>query len=303
MPPAQPHDAIFRALLEIPGFADALIRWLLPTDIVALLPDEPFMLVESSFVDSELRTTRADAVFSIRLTDGRTLLVILEHKSSPEARTPLQMAEYMVSVWRSHVDREGWTPAPVIVPIVVYQGARQWTAARSIAELAGRAGDPLRYEFLDLVRTPFSELPPDGVVRSGLAILKYALDEDPSYEDLLESMRNLRLRDPELKSRIASYMVATYHLTPEALERLFREADPELWETVMPTVAEVWKKEGEAKGKAETLLRQLERRFGDVPEDAATRVLAAPLEDLDAWLDAFVSASSLDDVFRNGAIH
>ena len=57
MPPAQPHDAIFRALLEIPGFADALIRWLLPTDIVALLPDEPFMLVESVFVDSELRTT------------------------------------------------------------------------------------------------------------------------------------------------------------------------------------------------------------------------------------------------------
>ena len=67
----------------------------------------------------------------------------------------------------------------------------------------------------------------------------------------------------------------------------------------MPTVAEVWKKEG----KAETLLRQLERRFGDVPEDAAARVLAAPVEDLDAWLDAILSASSLDDIFRNGAIH
>ena len=87
----------------------------------------------------------------------------------------------------------------------------------------------------------------------------------------------------------------------------------------MPTVAEEWMKEGEkkglmqgkaegltqgkAEGKAETLLRQLERRFGAVPEDSRARVLAAPVEDLDAWLDAVISVSSLDDVFRNGAIH
>ena len=80
MPPAQPHDAIFRILLKIPGFADALIRWLLPPDIAPLLPDDPFAPVESSFVDSELRTTRADAVFSIRLTDGRALFALLEQE-------------------------------------------------------------------------------------------------------------------------------------------------------------------------------------------------------------------------------
>ena len=128
MPPAQRHDAIFRILLKIPGFADALIRWLLPPDIAPLLPDEPFAPVESSFVDSELRTTRADAVFSIRLTDGRALFALLEHKSSADARTSLQMAEYMVSIWRSHVDREGWNLAPVIIPIVVYHGPTKWTA-------------------------------------------------------------------------------------------------------------------------------------------------------------------------------
>ena len=83
----------------------------------------------------------------------------------------------------------------------------------------------------------------------------------------------------------------------------------------MPTVAEQWKEEGraqgraegraqgKAEGKAETLLRQLERRFGAVPEDARNRILDAPVGDLDAWLDAFVSASSLDDVFSNDAIH
>ena len=75
----------------------------------------------------------------------------------------------------------------------------------------------------------------------------------------------------------------------------------------MPTVAEEWKAEGRAEGlmqgKAETLLRLLERRFGAVPEDARTRILAAPVGDLDAWLDVILSASNLDDVFRNGVIH
>ncbi|MCY4589170.1 MAG: DUF4351 domain-containing protein [Alphaproteobacteria bacterium] len=69
----------------------------------------------------------------------------------------------------------------------------------------------------------------------------------------------------------------------------------------MSTVAEQWKVEGRAQGKAETLLRQLEQRFGAVPEDTRTRILDAPVGDLDAWLDAFVSASSLDDLFGNGA--
>ena len=113
----------------------------------------------------------------------------------------------------------------------------------------------------------------------------------------------------------ARYMMSTHQLTREDLESPLSEADPELWETVMPTVAEEWKKEGlaeglvrakaegKAEGKAETLLRQLERRFGAVSEDARTRILAAAVGDLDAWLDAFVSASSLDDVFRNSAIH
>ena len=67
----------------------------------------------------------------------------------------------------------------------------------------------------------------------------------------------------------------------------------------MPTVAEEWMKEG----KLATLFRQIERRFCAVPEHAWARILAAPVGELDDWLDAFASASSLNDVFSNGAVH
>ena len=225
----------------------------------------------------------------------------------------------MLRVWRAHERLEGRDPAPLIVPIVLYHGPERWAIPRSLSELAGRPGDPLQHDLIDLVRIPYDDLPPTARVRNGPTILKYALVEDPSREHLRESARTISMLDPELKPRLASYMAAVHQLTREDLESILREADPDLWETVMPTVAEEWMKEGEARGearglmrgraegkaegKAETLLRLLERRFGDVPEDARARIIAAPVGDLDAWLDAFVSASDLDDVFGNGAVH
>ena len=60
---------------------------------------------------------------------------------------------------------------------------------------------------------------------------------------------------------------------------------------------------GMAEGKADTLLMLLARRFDTVPKDIRTRIHAASIEELDAWVDAVLSASCLDDVFRNGARH
>ncbi|MBF0117102.1 MAG: DUF4351 domain-containing protein [Magnetococcales bacterium] len=56
---------------------------------------------------------------------------------------------------------------------------------------------------------------------------------------------------------------------------------------------------GEKKGKADTLLRQLQRRFGQVPEQIIAKVTQADLKRIEAWSDNFVFAQSLDDVFAN----
>ena len=55
---------------------------------------------------------------------------------------------------------------------------------------------------------------------------------------------------------------------------------------------------GMAKGKAATLLRLLDRRFGAVPEAVARRVTTADAAALDAWIDNFLTAADLDEVFH-----
>ena len=58
--------------------------------------------------------------------------------------------------------------------------------------------------------------------------------------------------------------------------------------------------EGEAKGqvegKAEGLKRLLTRRFGSLPVWAEQRIGAAPVAQLDTWLDGVLDATSLEDL-------
>ena len=60
---------------------------------------------------------------------------------------------------------------------------------------------------------------------------------------------------------------------------------------------------GKAKGKAETLLRLLDRRFHGVPKAYRTQVLAADANQLDTWIDAVLDAESIDAVFGRPTAH
>jgi hypothetical protein len=60
------------------------------------------------------------------------------------------------------------------------------------------------------------------------------------------------------------------------------------------------KTEGEAKGKtegkADTLKRQLTRRFGALPDWARRRIESAPVAQLDLWLDGIFDTASAEDL-------
>lgn len=61
--PTQPHDKLFKGLLDQPGTAGALLRERMPPEIVALLADDPPELVDGEFVDKVLRGSQSDRPF------------------------------------------------------------------------------------------------------------------------------------------------------------------------------------------------------------------------------------------------
>ena len=53
-------------------------------------------------------------------------------------------------------------------------------------------------------------------------------------------------------------------------------------------------------GRANTLLRQISLKFGEVPEERRRQVTSAGTAELDAWIDSVLTARNVDDVFSNG---
>ena len=56
-------------------------------------------------------------------------------------------------------------------------------------------------------------------------------------------------------------------------------------------------RQGRAEGGRAVLERQLRRRFGALPTEAAERLRRAPEADVEAWADNVLDAATLDEVF------
>src|SRR3954467_15890215 len=130
------HDAFFRALMDEPGVAAALLREHLPAEVAALLaPDAPELL-DAHFVAAHLRHSQADRLYRARALGGEVYIyVLLEHKSAPDPEVGVQLLDYLAEIWR-RLDRQrlerggavGSDRLPIVL-LVIYHGAREWIGA------------------------------------------------------------------------------------------------------------------------------------------------------------------------------
>ena len=323
--PTTPHDALFRALVANPARAGALLMEYLPQEVADLLdPGTPPEAVEGSFVDADAARTQCDALFRAKLRTGHQarIYVLLEHKSSVDAGAPLQILKYMVNIWLREI--EGGTAGdrlPPIIPLVFYHGQGRWTAARSVAEMIEAPEElaPFLREFAyvlhDLGEIAPLRLSRQSEVRAGLLALK-VVHADAIPPDVLDQMTSGPVAGSEFEQHIVRYIAERMNLTLPMLEASLRRTKPDRWEALMGTVAEAWIEHGRAEGiergrtegrteglaqgiatgQAELLLRQLELRFGELPEAVRERVRCASASEVEDWAGAVLVAASLDEV-------
>jgi hypothetical protein len=104
---------------------------------------------------------------------------------------------------------------------------------------------------------------------------------------------------------LISYILQATEAPPEQLQPFFDqlgERAKEAFMTGAQMLIERGKAEGraggEAKGKAELLLRQMRRKYGRVPAGVAKRLRGAASADLDRWAERVLTEASLDEVFE-----
>lgn len=125
-----PHDTYFRRILARLDAVAEFLRWYLPTSIVAELDLTEVTYADTAFVDAKLRKHFSDLLLRVRLRTGGAayVLILLEHKSAPDPRVAIQALRYAALLWD-----QSPLPLPLIIPVVVYHGAKNGASAKNSA--------------------------------------------------------------------------------------------------------------------------------------------------------------------------
>jgi predicted transposase/invertase (TIGR01784 family) len=270
---SNPHDAFFKAVFGDPEKSRQLFEALLPRKMTEELDLTRLRVENGSFVDEHLRLSHSDLLFHTSMRSGEQAMVYLlfEHQSTSDGDMPFRLLRYIVRIWEQHrAQYPEEHPLPRIVPIVLYQGKRAWTAPLRLSEaLEGRTDlgirpPELEYALLDLGRIP------DSVLREGLELgLWLAMDlfrhiRDPDFPEyfrrFLPLLGELGRCGTGLEY-IETILRYVYHVRSVDEWRdvvdIIRESEPIIRETAMTTIAEYLIEKGKTAGIEEGLKRGL----------------------------------------------
>ena len=327
-----PHDRFAQAVFSNPQHAEPVFRAVLPEALARELDFTRAELLPSLFLDDDLDERRADFLFRVPLAGQEVyLLTLLEHQSSNDPTMAARLLVYAGRALDRYLrDHPRAKRLPAVIPIVLYHGARAWSAPTELLELyalsdanatALRGYVPnLRFFLDDLSQTADDELrrrPGPVIARLALVVLRHAqalrTARDPSatLDSLARSLSGLlqQARDRAGLVVILRYMLEIVELEPEEGQEILVRALPARIEEDVVTAGEILHARGRAEGKLEgklegmreLLLRLLRAKFPPLPAQAEQRVGAASETQLQAWSDRVLGATSLDEVFAEPA--
>jgi len=316
--PANIHDSFFKKALSDRQAADTFLREHLPREVVDLLAPEPPELLPGSFVDELLGQHHTDLLFRIQLKTEQDALayLLMEHKSSPDEATRLQLLRYVVRILTRWYKEHERLPLPPVLPLVAHHGPDGWELSCEFQDLFGAVPEPLRpymisfrHALVDFARIEDHALSAHIRLRAFLKALKYVLRPDlpERLEVLLAEGAQLPIVDVvEILAYIGKGPVP---VSPEALREAVKRFMPDYAENIMRSFGKEYfadgfaageargKAEGKAEGEAQALVRLLERRIGAVSEALRARIFAADLASIEAWFDRAIEATEFKSVF------
>lgn len=310
-----PHDRLFRRVFSDPEHAAGELRLLLPAAVSARVDWTTLRPEKTDFVREVLSEVRSDVLFSADV-DGRELFIylLMEHQSTADPLMPLRLLGYLVQIHEHYVrEHPGTRQVPAVVPMVVHHSERGWTAPTRFedvldldSELAAALSNHIpRFEMLldDVSSARDEDLRARSMTELGrlalfcLARARSTADFIAELQHWTEALVNAAAAPNGVAAlaSLISYIVEVIGAPPERLRTFLSGLGPRVEEASM-TIAQTLRKEGEAKGRAETLLKLLELKFKSVPDDTAERIRHASIEELDRWTTRVLDAKTLDEV-------
>ena len=289
------HDASYKGFFSRKrAVADTLLATV--GELTRHLDFSSLERLPDSFVTESLGQRHADMLWRVTTHEGGWLylLILLEFQSTVDRQMALRMMDYTVRILKG-LDPRDLGPGhvyPPVLPVVVYNGKRRWTAATDIRHLFSRVPEELsgylprhRYLLIDIQALDLSRLPSDNAL-SMIAALEQA-GTGEQVEQLVAPLVHWlkQTGDPVLwegfRAWITLVLAQRVGLAGSDLELMLRSEE----EGEMTTLIERSREWGEAlnrqrlekgikKGERELVLRMVTGRFGSRAADNLVPVLA-----------------------------
>jgi hypothetical protein len=322
---SSPHDRLFGFVMGHPALAAAWVRSLLPAAIAALIDWPSFTPAPTTVFGVRLRRSHADLVYVVgfRLSE-RTLVLPIEHKSTPDSALVPQAVRYAVHL-RHTWNRNG--QVALVLTLVLSHGEPAAALSETLPDLPPEAAALLRFQpnmelvLQDLSMATEAELvaadsPP--LVRLMFLCLQFGRGQEPvallacidRWGGLIAAVEAAPgpPTPADALGAILCYLLETTTIDEGPLHMAITRHlyhPEELPMTTGQRLRNEGKLEGKIEGKIEgklegqvgVLHRLLKRRFGALPAAIVARLQAADQAKLDRLADGLLDAASLTELF------
>ena len=262
------HDPAYKLLFSRPRMVRDLLEGFAARGWSDALDFDTLTPLPAAFVGEDLRQRHGDLVWRVRFRDEGWLylVLLLEFQATVDPAMAVRMLDYTAMILRRLVadgvlSEHG--ALPHVLPVVLYNGPRRWTAPVEVADMFAAAGDTpaahlpsQRYYVLDVRRAPGADLPADNLVSAlvGLERARDASGLDAALRALGELVR--AAGDEHLRRAFGAWLRARLGASgrlpagaDDPLARL-EEAQTMLEETLGEWTRE-WLERGRDEGRAE----------------------------------------------------
>ena len=252
-----PHDKLFREIWSKKEYAKDFFINYLPKDILELIDLDSIEISKDSFIEKELKDYFSDLLYKANFSNEPGYIYFLfEHKSYQETFIHIQLLEYIIKIWRLHLKQGNKENLPIVIPLVLYHGAKSWKVDTKLSSLFSGQHKKLKeylpdFKFIlyDLTKYSDEEIRGEIISRIFLLILKHIFDKDiiQKLPKILSLFKDISNQDSGLKylETFIRYLFNTVdNITTDEVDNIIKQSISEDKGDLIMTLAERLRSEG-----------------------------------------------------------
>jgi predicted transposase/invertase (TIGR01784 family) len=261
--PKQPkflHDLGYKELLSCNQLFLELLDSFVDQSWVKEIDRDNIIRIDKSFIDEKYLKKEADLVYQLQL-NGRKIIfyLLMELQSTNDFLMPYRLLQYMVGIWRYYLKNQSKAAKrknfrlPMIVPLVVYNGAGNWTACHSFKETLSQTdwfGEYVvnfKYILIDVNRYNETDLWELANLIDGVFLLDQNVEPEVYHQRLINMAPVLKKYGKPMLDLFLNWFVtvACKELSKDTKIEILQELkniNPEEAEQVVSNMSHTWKK-------------------------------------------------------------